>query len=69
MFRKNKTHWGLERLSRYLEQMYNNNPSKASVFNWIERFPKEAIKEVRGHKPQVGSVWVADEPVLKIEGE
>ena len=59
----------LEAIGRHLEQMHQNNPAKSSIFEWIERFTKVGIEEANSHKPQVGGVWVADETVLKIEGQ
>jgi len=59
----------LEAIGRHHEQMHQNNPAKSSVYEWIERFTKDAIDEAKKYRPQVGNVWIADETVLKIEGD
>ena len=48
--------------------MHNNYPSDSTVYEWIDRFTKEAIQHAKGYTPDVGDVWIADETVLKIGG-
>lgn len=59
----------LNAIRRHLDQTHNNLPSDSTVYEWIERFSKEAINEAKNHKPNVGDLWVADETVLKIDGK
>ena len=59
----------LNAIRRHLDQMHKNYPSDSTVYDWIERFTKKAIKEAKGFTPDVGDVWVADETVLKIDGK
>lgn len=59
----------LNAIRRHLQQMYNNYPSDSTVYEWIDRFTKQAIKQTKEYKPDVGDVWVADETVLKIGGQ
>jgi transposase-like protein len=58
----------LNAIRRHLQQMYNNYPSDSTVYEWITRFTKQAIKQTEDYKPEVGDIWVADETVLKIGG-
>jgi putative transposase len=59
----------LNTIRRHLKQMYNNYPSDSTVYEWIDRFTKQAIRLTKDYKPEVGDVWVADETVLKIGGQ
>lgn len=56
-------------IRRQLEQEHQNYPSDSTVFEWIERFTKQAIADTKDVKPNVGDVWVADETVVKIGGK
>ncbi|MFC1999902.1 transposase [Chloroflexota bacterium] len=58
----------LNGIRRNLDQIFNDYPSDSTVYGWIVRFTKAAIAEVKDYRMQVGSVWIADETVLKIEG-
>jgi len=58
----------LHGIRRNLEQTYRIYPSTSTVYEWVVRFTKVAIKAAQDCKPDVGSVWIADETVLKIEG-
>jgi len=59
----------LNAIRRHLEQMHRNYPSDSTVYEWISRFTKQAVKQVKEYTPEVGDVWVADETVLKIGGQ
>ena len=56
-------------IRRNLEQTYQNYPSSSTIYDWVVRFTKLAIDLAKDYKPNVGDVWVADETVLKIEGD
>jgi len=58
----------LNAIRRHLDQTHHNLPSDSTIYEWVERFTKQAIKETKNYKPNVGDVWVADETVLKIDG-
>jgi len=49
--------------------MYGSYPSDSTIYRWISRFTKRAVKDLKDYKPDVGSVWVADETVLKLDGK
>jgi len=59
----------LNGIRRHLEQTYHSYPSDSTVYRWIVKYTKVAIKEAKDSKVMVGEVWIADETVLKIEGK
>jgi len=52
-----------------LKQEYHNDPSKKTVYGWIDKYSDIAIKEAKGYHPKVGDTWIADETVLRIQGQ
>jgi transposase-like protein len=54
----------LNAVRRNLQQTYNNYPSDSTVYEWITRYTKEALKEADKIHPQVGGQWVVDETVV-----
>lgn len=59
----------LNAIRRNLGQIYSNYPSDSTVYEWIVRFTKVAIGQAREFKAHVGDTWVADETVIKIDGQ
>lgn len=53
----------------FLKQEYNNNPSKKTVYQWIDKYSDIAVKEAKDYHPKVGDTWIADETVLRINGQ
>lgn len=49
--------------------MHRNYPSDSTVYEWVTRFSKEAIEKIAQYRPKVGDVWVADETVLRLDGQ
>jgi len=47
---------------------YNNYPSSKTVYGWITKYTDEAVNQFKDYHPQVGDEWVADETVLKLDG-
>jgi len=58
----------LHGIRRNLEQTYRSYPSTSTIYEWVVRFTKIAIKAAQGYKPGVSGLWIADETVLKVEG-
>ena len=57
-------------IKNFLRQEYHNEPSKSTIFAWIDKYTDEALKITKDyHPPKVGDVWVADETVLRIGGQ
>ncbi|MFC2060300.1 IS6 family transposase [Chloroflexota bacterium] len=59
----------LNSITRLQTQIYGSYPSDSTIYRWVSRFTKRAVKDLKGYKPDVGSIWVADETVLKIDGQ
>jgi transposase-like protein len=59
----------LREIRRNFIQQHNDYISDVTVLNWVNRFTDSAVEESKKHKPDVGSVWVADETVLDIDGK
>lgn len=59
----------LKEIRRNFIQQHNDYISDVTVLNWVNRFTDLAVAEVEKHKPDVGSVWIADETVLDIDGQ
>ncbi len=59
----------LNEIRRNFIQQDKNYISKISAYNWVQRFTKHAVKEADKYHPKVGSVWIADETVLDIDGK
>jgi transposase-like protein len=57
----------IDAIRRQLQHDYNIYPSDSTVYEWVVRFTKEAVKEAKLSDVHVGDVWVADETVLKID--
>jgi len=56
-------------IRRNLIQQDNNYISTGSIHNWIKRFSKMAIIEAGKYTPKVGSIWVADETMIELDGK
>jgi len=59
----------LNSITRLLTQIYGSYPSDSTIYRWVSRFTNRAVKDLKEYKPDVGSVWVADETVLKLDGK
>jgi putative transposase len=59
----------LNSITRLLTQIYGSYPSDSTVYRWVSSFTKRALKDLKQEKPNVGSIWVADETVLDIDGK
>jgi len=59
----------LKEIRRNFIQQHNDYISDVTILNWVNRFSKPTIIEASKYKPDVGSVWVADETVIDIDGK
>ena len=59
----------LKEIRRNFIQQHNDYISDVTVLNWVNRFTDLAVEEAKKHRPDVGSIWVADETVLDIDGK
>jgi len=58
----------LKEIRRNFIQQHNEYISDGTIWNWIGRFSKPVIMEAAKYKPNAGSLWVADETVVDIDG-
>ncbi len=58
----------LTEIQRELNQIYSYRPSDSTVYEWVVRFTKEAIRRADGFKADTGPLWAADETVLDVAG-
>ena len=56
----------LDAIQQQFKQDHDLDMSESNYWNWVKRFTKEAIKQSKDFKPNVGSVWVADETYMKL---
>jgi transposase-like protein len=60
----------IKAIRQQLKQDYNNEPSTATIFEWIQKYTQYATDSIKGYKPQkIGDTWVADETVVEIDGQ
>src|SRR4030042_1657314 len=59
----------IKAIRRHLLQEHQHAPSTATIYEWIQKYTQYATGSAKGYHPQVGDVWIADETVLKIDGE
>jgi len=59
----------LMEIRRNLIQQHNDYISDTTAYNWVNRFSKHAILEANKYTPQVGSIWVADETMIDLDGK
>ena len=46
-----------------------NEPSKATVYEWVRDYTGKALKQMEGHKATTGGRWVADEMQVDVGGK
>ncbi len=56
----------LDAVQQQFRQDYNTDMSESNYWDWVERFTKEAIRQAKDFKPDVGTTWVADETYMKL---
>ena len=57
----------IDKIRRELDSQYHVYPSDSTVYEWVVRYTKEAVKEAKYSNIKVGGVWIADETVLKLD--
>lgn len=56
----------LDAIQQQFIQDHNLDMSESNYWNWVKRFTKEAIKQAKDFKPNVGEKWAADETYMKL---
>jgi putative transposase len=59
----------LNDIRNHLKQEYDYYPSSSTVYQWIEKYTPSVIKQFKDYHPNVGNTWIADETVLRIDGQ
>lgn len=57
----------LDKIRRELDHLYHVYPSDSTVYEWVMRYTKAAIREAKYSNIKVGGVWIADETVLRLD--
>ena len=56
----------LDAIQQQFRQDYDVDMSESNYWNWVKRFTKEAIRQSKDFKPEVGDTWIADETYMKL---
>jgi transposase-like protein len=54
-------------IAGFLKTNYDNEVDRSTVYRWLVRFTKEAIRLFESLKPKVSDTWIADETTLKFQ--
>ena len=57
----------LHKIKRQLKLDFGVMPDHSSIYDWVARYTKRAVKDLEPVKAQAGDTWVADETVLKLK--
>ena len=57
----------LSDIATFLKTSHNNEVDRSTVYRWLVRFTKEAIRLLETLKPKVSDTWIADETTLKFQ--
>lgn len=58
----------LRKISQHLKEFYELNITHMSIYNWIERYIGIMNEYVNDIQPDIGTVWHADEMMIKVNG-
>ncbi len=59
-----------KQIAEGLEEQYDvPEPSKATIYRWVQEYTKRALKEMENYKAATGDEWVVDEMQIKVGGE
>jgi putative transposase len=56
-------------IRRNLLQEHAQAPSTATIYECIQKYTQYATDSAKDYHPNVGEIWIADETVLKIDGQ
>ncbi|MFC2071929.1 transposase [Chloroflexota bacterium] len=59
----------IKAIRRHLLQEHSHAPSTATIYEWILKYTQYATDSIKSYQPEVGNTWIADETVLKIDGQ
>lgn len=56
-------------IGRHILQETGSTPSTATIYEWIQRYTQYTTASIKDYQSKVGDTWIADETVLKINGQ
>ena len=56
----------LDAIQQQFKQDHELDMSESNYWNWVKRFTKDAVNQIRDFHPEVGDTWVADETYMKL---
>ena len=58
-----------KKIAEGLKEEYDlpNEPSKATIYEWVRDYTSKALKQMKDHPAKTGGHWVADEMAVKID--
>jgi transposase-like protein len=59
----------IDEIAEQFEHQYDFRPSKATIYEWVTDYTRLARERLGDLKARTGDTWVADESVIKIDGE
>jgi putative transposase len=59
----------LDAIEQQFRQDHDLRMSESNYWNWVKRFTREAIRQAKDFKPEVGDTWIADETYMKLGGK
>ncbi len=59
----------VEQIRRHMAQIYDVEPSGATIYEWVTDYTNLAKANMKPHKANTGDTWVCDEMVLKVGGK
>lgn len=57
----------LDAIQQQFRQDYDLDMSESNYWNWVKRFTREAMNQIKDFHPEVGNTWVADETYMKLK--
>ncbi len=54
-------------IREHLQQEYGNTPSGSTVFQWVQKYTNEAVRECNKSYPKVSDTWIADETYVRVD--
>lgn len=54
-------------IRNHIRQETGYYPSKSVVFEWINKYTEQAVRQFRNCHPKVGDKWIADETMLDLD--
>jgi putative transposase len=56
-------------ICRNLDLTYGYKPANSTIYRWVDKFTRKAIKDTKDIQPQVGDTFICDETVIKVGGK